>query len=37
MLIELGVPGSLPLSLVKIDHEEGTKTALLSLTNGKIA
>lgn len=32
MLIELGAPASLPLSLVKIDHEEGSKTALLSVT-----
>lgn len=32
MLIELGAPASLPLSLVKIDHGDGVKTALLSLT-----
>ena len=32
MLIELGAPASLPLSLVKIDREHGAKTALLSLT-----
>jgi len=32
MLIELGAPASLPLSLVKIDRTHGVKTALLSLT-----
>ncbi len=32
MLIELGAPASLPLSLVKINHDDQVKTALLSLT-----
>lgn len=32
MLIEMGCPGSLPLGLVKVDGENGPKTALLALT-----